>query len=262
MHIPTIATTSQSPRELIALIGAPGSGKTTAALTFPNPYVFDFDHKLPKDIQNSPLWDPDFCDKLAKRSYAHWPSNRRDAFKKHLREEHAKFTPDQTLILDSWTLMQNAFDQQTQLEEDMCDKPNPFSFWKRKAQYSIEIMEMLKACKCKVVVTFHEAIDRDPEGEPTGKLRPVMDGSFKDQLLGHFTDVWRQVCDPPELDEATGKPILKDGKRQYKKGYYFRLLADPQVNTNTNPTLGAIIRARKISLVKSDYQSIKEIYAN
>lgn len=260
MHIPKETVTSESPHEIIALIGAPGSGKTTSCLTFPNPIFYDFDHKLPAGTSSIPVWDPAWVNSYAKATLN--IPNRRDAFKKHLRTNHALFTPEQTLVIDSWTIMQNAFDQQTQPEEDMADKPNPFSFWKRKAQYSVEIMEMLKACKCKVVVTFHETVERDAEGELTGKLRPVMDGSFKDQLLGHFTDVWRMLCDPYEKDPATGKILMDGANKKVKRGYFWQLKGDALVNTNTNPILGAIIRAKNISMVPADYQNIMELYAS
>jgi len=260
MHIPKESIKSTAPHEIIALIGAPGSGKTTSCLSFPNRIWYDFDHKLPANETSIPMWDAKYVDSQAKRTYGNSPANRRDAFKKHFRENHTLYTEEQTVIIDSWTIMQNAFDQQTQLEEDMADKPNPFAFWKRKVQYATEIMEMVKACRARVVVTFHETVDRDAEGELTGKIRPVMDGSFKDQLLGHFTDVWRQLCNPYERNEKGGI-VIAEGKKAIKAGWWWQLIGDEQVNTNTNPILGVKLRAAKIKMVPASYEEILKIYS-
>ena len=259
MHIPTDTIKSTAPHEIIALIGAPGSGKTTSCLSFPNRLWYDFEHKLPLNEVSIPLWDPTWVDKIARRTSPSWPPNRRDAFIKHFRENHTKFTEEQTVIIDNWTFMQNAFDQQTQLEEDQAEKPNPFSFWKRKVSYSTTVVEMLKACKCRIVVTFHETIERDSEGDATGKLRPVMDGSFKDQLLGHFTDVWRMLCNPYERDK-NGRIIIKDGKKAIIPGWYWQIKGDDLVNTNTNPILGDIINKLNVSMVPASYIEIQKLY--
>jgi hypothetical protein len=259
MHIPTDSIVTSTFRKLVALVGAPGSGKTTAAATFPNPIFYDFDNKLPLGVTSIPLWNPEFCDKLAKRNSPQSPPNQRDAFRKHLRDNCLKYTKDQTLILDSWTFLQNASDRQIHLEENDDDKPNQYGFWKKKQLYALETLNRFKECACQVVVTFHETIERDVEGEATGKLRPLMEGGFKDQLLGHFTDVWRQLCDPVERGED-GRIKLVDGKTSFKRGYYWRLLSDPQVNTNTNPVLGEKIRKLKISMIPANYNEILKIY--
>lgn len=259
MHIPIETIKTEKTTERIALIGAPGSGKTTACLTFPAPLFYDFDHKLPIGIQAIPLWDAKWVGSYVKNTFN--VPNRRDAFKKHLRENHYKYTEEQTIIIDSWSLLQNAFDQQTRPEEDMAAKPNDYNFWARKAAYAVEIMEMLKACKCRVVVTFHETIERDAEGDPTGKLRPLMDGKFKDQILGHFTDVWRQLHNPFDID-ANGKYIMESAlKRKVKYGFYWQLIGDTLIDTNTNATLGKIVSAKNISMVPADYKEIEKLYA-
>lgn len=256
MHIPKDAIISITQPLRIALIGAPGSGKTTSCLSFPNRIWYDFDHKLPSNESSIPIWSAEYTDKLAKRTMSSWPPNRRDAFKKHLRENHSLFTEDQTLIIDSWTMLQNAHDCQTRLEEEHSEKPDMRTYYRRKIQYSAEICEMLEACKCNVIVTFHESIERDASGEPTGKLAPLMDGKFKDQLLGHFTDCWRQLCHPYER-ESNGRIKIVDGKKQVKHGWYWQLGSDELVNTNTNPNLGQIIREKKVTMVKANYNELK-----
>lgn len=257
------ATISKPSHEIIALVGLPGSGKTTACKTFPAPRLWvDFDHKLPAGEQTLDLWSAEFCDVTmkAKRTFPSAPPNRRDALRAWLREYGSSIPENATFIIDSWTIMQNSFDQQTQQEEDLAAKPNPFSFWKRKAAYAIEVCEMLKACKCRVVVTFHETIERNEEGDPTGKIRPVMDGGFKDQLLGHFTDAWHQVCNPLARDD-NGKYIMDGNKPRVNKGFFWELIGSDVFNTNTNPNLGEKVRRHNIRMVPADYKEIQKIYA-
>lgn len=258
--IPPGSQTTELPHEIIALVGLPGSGKTTSAATFPNRIWLDFDHKLPQGEVAIPFWDSKFVDSLAKRTSASSPANQRDAFKKWLRENHLKFAPDQTLIIDSWSNMMNGFNIQTYVEDSLLAKPNPFWFWKQKGQFCEEIVTYIKSCPCRVIVTFHEAIDRDEEGTPNGKIRPLMDGSFKDQLLGHFTDAWHQVCNPPKLD-AQGRRVVENNKYVIEPGYFWELTASPVFNVNTNPILGKAIRAKGITKVPANYAEIERLYA-
>ncbi len=259
MHIPKETTKATASQQRIALIGAPGSGKTTACLTFPNPFFIDFDHKLPSGVNCVPFWDPKFVDSICSRTVAGAPPNRRDAIKKWLRENAHKFTAEQTLIIDSWTMMQNSQEQQADLENSLAEKSNKYYRWDDKQKFSKTICELLEGCSCIVVVTFHETIERNDEGEPTGKLRAVMDGGFRDQLLGHFTDVWRQLARPP-VKGPDNRIVVKDGIKQFHDGYFWQLIGDDKVDTNLNPTLGEKVRAKGVKMVRADYKEIQALY--
>lgn len=190
----------------LGLAAAPQTGKTTAMLTFPNPVVCDFDNKLSatnalcagkqlSDVAIIPFYNAEFVDKLKPRSNPRFAPNKRDAFLIWLNTEAIKLESDQTLIIDSWTTLQSAFDQQQGYEPAISrnGSEDKFVFWARKIEYAKEICERLKTLNCHVVVSFHETIDRDDEGKPTGKMKPVMQGAFADQLAGHFTDWFRQI---------------------------------------------------------------------
>lgn len=185
----------------LALIGAPSTGKTWSSLTFPNPIIADFDNKLGahrgRDIMVLPFYDADFIVKDCKLPKLHPmnPPNRRDAFLFWLQKEAPKLELTQTLIIDSFSNLEIAFDQQQALEPVMNQygKVDKFAFWAHKKDYFVAVCNLLKSLKCNVVAIFHETLERNDEGDFTGKLKPVMTGSFKDQILGHFTDVFRQV---------------------------------------------------------------------
>lgn len=268
MYIPKDAVVSTAPHEIIALIGEPGSGKTTSALTFPNPIFGNIENKLPPGVTQIPMWSADWCENVMKipRRYkvgANSRPNKRDAIKKWLAENFQHFAPEQTFILDNWTFLQLAFDEETNLEDDNLPV-NPktgnrdgFWFWKQKLRWSSEVIGYLKSMPCRVVVTFHETRERDDDGNLTSKIRPCQDGSFKDQLLGHFTDVWRQLKDPV-VTERDDKGNMKSKK--IMPGFWWQLIGDEVVNCNTNPGLGQKLRAKGIKYVPADYSEIVKIY--
>lgn len=120
--IPKEAGAFLDTKEMIAIVGGPGTGKSSSILWnggFPNRIWFDFDRNLPRaELPNAiPFWNSEFCDKLATPTQGFKCSNRRDAFLIWLRDNHRKFTSEQTVILDSWSLFMDAFDEQTREEE-------------------------------------------------------------------------------------------------------------------------------------------------
>lgn len=260
MHIPKDTVISNAPHEMIALIGAPGTGKTTSCLTFPNRIFGDFDHKLPVGEQSIPFWSPDWVKSTGvKNTYAN-VINHRDAIKRWMEINCPSFTEEQTYIHDSWTMHQGFFDRQTWAEDDAMATKNAYWFWKQKGRYAQEIMDLLKSMRCRVVVTFHETNERDEDGQLTGKIKPVMDGGFKDKILGYFTDVWRQVHDPYVLDANGRRARDSQGKALVKQGWFWQLVGDTQVDCNMNPTLGAKVRQLGINSVPADYANIQAIY--
>lgn len=188
----------------LGLQAAPNTGKTTGALTFPRPVVADFDNKLSEtnaicagkklsEVIILPFYNAEFVDKLKPRTNPRFQPNKRDAFLIWLMNEGVKLENDQTFILDSWTMLQEAFDQQQNYEPAINRKGEEDKFvkWARKMEYAKEVCSRLKTLNCNVIVTFHETIERDDEGKPTGKLKPVMQGQFTDQLAGHFNNWFR-----------------------------------------------------------------------
>jgi len=231
MYIPT---KSQNLKEIdfvqirLGLLGESGTGKTFSALTFPNPVVADFDGGLVahqgRDIIAIPFHEHDWVKDAPRGKITH-PNggpNRRDAFLEWLKTEAVKLEKDQTLVLDSWTTLQDAFDAQTDLEPAVNNdgKIDSYVFWERKIDFSKQVMTSLKGLKCHVVVTFHESKVRDPKtGQLMDKIAPLMQGKFVASLMLHFTDFFRchakdkiklDANKKPVLDELTGKQVVED----------------------------------------------------
>lgn len=227
LYTPDYAVNLQNETQSKLMVGLQGptkSGKTTSALTFPNPFVVDFDGNLTghlgKNILSAPFYKKDWCmeqySKLgAKKNLGinlHI-INRRDLFQLWLEKEANKLSPEQTLIVDSWTTVQDAFDIQTALEPVYTKKGeiDDFAFWATKIDYCTKICSALAELKCRVVVTFHEQFQVDKEKQPTGKIEPLMQGKFTNKLALYFTDFFRcRVL--PVKDKSNKQVYAEDGK--------------------------------------------------
>lgn len=244
MYTPPNTIISSPGHYRVGLQGFPGTGKTTAAMTFPNIFAVDFDHKLPNGVPSAPFWDPEFVNAIIPptrqfdKTKGAWPPNRRDAFDKWLRENHTKFTPEQTLLLDSYTMLDAAFHHQMEAEPILNDKMeiNTRAGWGFKLTYLSRIFEMIKSCRCNVVMIFHETEGTDANGDVTNKLRPVMQGSFRNQVGGHFTHFFRCHVDPVEVDKDGKKLKGADGKPLIKKGYWWQVKGDETFDATVAPS--------------------------
>ncbi len=207
MHIPEKSLNLKNvefPQIRLGIAGEPATGKTTSALTFPNVTVADFDGGLTRFAGQDIIFVP-FYDEEWVRAYGFGPTkpmataNRRDAFLKFLESDALKMSKEQTLLIDSWTALQNAFDLQQDTDPAKVTKEgkvDDFFFWQKKIEYAEKIVVRIKACKCHIVVTFHEDKVRDKvTGQLLDKIAPLMQGKFVAQLKSHFTDFFHMVVE-------------------------------------------------------------------
>lgn len=246
---PYIVVTKPIPQIRLGIMGAPGSGKTTAALTFPNPIVLDKDRKCPKDVRSIPFYDPEFekhwSDKAINRT------GPRSALINFLKQEGPKFDPDTTFILDSWTMWFHQFDIWAEkvgpvafATEARPGKPSTvdnFAIHGDRISYGFEIMEAMKALPCNFIINFHEQSERNAEGNVIG-IKLVCKGQFGDQAASHVTAFFRQIV-----------VAEKDKPAQYLW----------QVSP-TNEFKGAIcppgVKEPRPKLIKADYESFLKLF--
>lgn len=195
--IPGIVPADETNRIMLLLVGKPFTGKTWAAATFPNPIFLDFDHKAKSGTLTFPFWQGEFCDKYARRTNPNYPPNGRDALLYFLQTAlHKIIPPNATIIIDSGTALEAAFHTQTEKVETpplgKGGKPDGFYVWNQKMRYFPAVFSLLKLHAGHVVYIMHEQDERDTEGALTGRIKPLMSGSFVDQIASHFTAMFRQ----------------------------------------------------------------------
>ena len=215
-YIPQIAQKpSSNPQIRLGIIGASHTGKTTFASTFPNPIYADFDGNLSafsgrSDILVLPFTDVEWCKSLVGRAPDDIKNIPHFAFKKWLTSGDAmKLEPDQTLVLDSWTSLQDAFDQQMVLNppKTATGALDPYEPWALKIDYSQSVMVTLKQLRCNVIVIFHEQDQKDQNGCIVGKIEPLMQGKFVKKLGLYFTDFFRCVTRSKYKKGPDGKDV-------------------------------------------------------
>jgi hypothetical protein len=181
------------------------------------------------------------------------PVNIRDGFVKWLDTFGYALTIKDTLIIDSWSALMNWFEIQSTLPLEIVYTKNGeedgFKYWGRLKKYCIDVTEKLKVLPCNVVAICHETMERDDQDRLTGKLKPLMQGSFKDQLAGQFTDFYRQVP-IPEVGKD-GKPISINGTLVKGVEYFWQTQSDNIFNACCSiPGIPKYVKADYNSLVK------------
>lgn len=225
----TLAELKSIPQIRLGLQGWGGTGKTWAAATFPNCVVANSDRGLGAhfgraDIIEVPFYDHSFCRTFLPNPAANYfPWMLKDIIYKWLEKEATQLTEEQTLVWDGNTGMQNAYHKwysQNKVVTTGGDHDSRAE-WGLKKTYYAEVIEMLKGLKCHVVFIAHEAEKKEKDGEYRGKIRPLLSGSFGDELTTHFTDWFRQLAfdKSVSVDTVTPVELVKWGmtKDEFKK---------------------------------------------
>ena len=246
-----VVTAPSAINEFIGIIGVPGSGKTTWACRFPNPIILDFDRKAPPGVPTIPFWDEQFCRSYYKQQPSA-PVNRRDCLKAFILKEAINLSKH-TIILDSWTSVQAAFDSYSEYERPRDDgKDNVFAFFRNKIKYADEILTLLRSINTTTIITIHERPERNKDGDLTGKIKPNMEGSFSDTLPSMLTDYIRMVENPIDVDINSGKPKLKDGKPVELRGHYLQMIQDKVFDPVIGHNKTTNIIAKNLAYVSAD----------
>ena len=212
----TLADSPTDPQIRLGLQGFPKCGKTFAALTFPNPIVANLDrglgaHEGRSDIIEVPFWNGTFCDGIIPRSGNANPPNRKDALLKWIHFEGAKLVPEQTLIIDSLSAIEDAFHTEYRINPVVTKggSEQGFAEWKHKQTYFGELMGEIKSLRCNVILCAHQS-----ENSLKGGFRPLLSGGFADKLESHFTDWFNCIAVekpvPDKVEDFKTKFGIKD----------------------------------------------------
>lgn len=205
----------QEPQIRLGIQGFSGTGKTTAALTFPNPVVLNIDRGLGfhfgrKDVIEVPIWNKEFCRTINPAFGSNMTVTLKDVIEAWLTTEAKKLEEDQTLIIDGISGLQNSYHAWYAMNPVVTKqgKVDDFGEWRIKLVYFGKIFEEIcKTLKCNVIVCAHESEKKDKSGDYTGKIRPLLRGQFQDELVGHFTDWFRALSKTKDADKMTPEKL-------------------------------------------------------
>lgn len=203
------------PQIRLGIQGYGNTGKSWAALTFPNPIVANLDRGLGahvgrSDVVEIPFYNPTFC-KTIDANFD--PSRKKDVLLTWLERYGSKLSPHQTLIWDGNTPTQNAYHTWYEANKHKFltnqGKINEFAEWNQKLSYYSTLLDILKTLPCHVVFICHEVEKKDKSGSYSGKIRPLLTGSMGDELTTHFTDWFRQQCadKPKSMDDVKDETL-------------------------------------------------------
>lgn len=174
------------PDRFMLIAGAPFAGKTTAALSFPNPLVLNLDRKVPKaGVPTVPFHDDAFVESIVRRANPMHPVNRRDAFSLWLQANIGRLK-DYTIVLDSITALETAFHQQT-LDVEQKWGINGGLYFGAKLNYFLSVCAMLQATGGRVIINCHLATifvrdEKTVADVATGKNKAAMTGSGAERI--------------------------------------------------------------------------------
>lgn len=206
MDISKLIKQSTGTANKILLYGSPATGKTTAALTWPNPLVLNFDNNLRSGVAEIPFWSAEFIDSIAKRTHPAHPPNRRDALRHILRS--GKFDASQTVIVDSLTRVQSAYDMQENAEPPPLTKSgqiDTLKLFRLRLAFFDEMLSLLGALPCTVICIAHQQFERDDDGNQSARVKPMLGGQAGDRLPAFFSMVLQTVV---QQQEKTKEPMF------------------------------------------------------
>ena len=246
------------PQIRLGLQGAPGSGKTFSALTFPNPIVVDFDGGLVshagRDIPVIPFHSHEWMQTYAGGNFkADAPGrqpSRHLALKHWLNSEGQKLSADQTLIIDSLTTLTNAMANYLDVHPFYTKngQVDDFAPWAARIDYYDELHTILKSLRCHVVMITHETQVRDEKsGALLDKIAPLLQGKYIAQLKIHY-NFWFRCVALEQTKEINGKKF-KTGSE-----YWWQVRSDNQFDAKR----GNLVIKDDVFLVKANYSIFKE----
>jgi hypothetical protein len=197
----TLDKSTTRPQIRLGIQGYSGTGKTFGALSFPNPIVLNLDrglgcHAGRTDVIEVPFYKKEFSGNSL--------GELKDRLMEWINKEAKKLSPEQTLVFDGCTSLQNAYHAWFKANQHLfltkAGKVDDFAEWREKKNYYAEIMETFKMLSCDVIFIAHETAQKDKDGGYTGKIRPLLTGQFGDEIVNHFSDWLRQLSNEKPTD--------------------------------------------------------------
>lgn len=210
---------AKEPQIRLGIQGYPKTGKTYAAMTFPNPVVVNLDrglgaHNGRSDVIELPFYEESFC-KTINPNHKEAEHTLRDTLLLFVTKEAPKLTEEQTLVWDGGTGTQNCYHKWYSCHKvfsKTSGKEDERAEWALKIPFFSDLFEAFKKLKCNVIYISHEQDKKDKDGAYSGKIRPLLSGQAGDQCVSHFTDWVRQLTmSKPDVNKLDDKTLSKWG---------------------------------------------------
>lgn len=179
--------------------GAPGTGKTTLALQFPNPYVADLDNNLAGAVRRMrkaggeiPQFKFDTIDRMKDKDGNIVERPLRDRLT-HLNKCLAVAAADswvRTIIVDGCTKLNAYICADIGRQQGRKDGEMQLQDWNAHSYMWQNFVTKLQATSKIIVFTAHEEIS-DVPGLPGAMLLNIQGKKIQQSLAGMFSDVWR-----------------------------------------------------------------------
>ena len=244
----------------LGIQGLPNTGKTWAALTFPNPIVMNLNrglkaHQGRSDVIEIPFYKPEFGGQRheVKERIIDW-----------LDREISKFTVEQTLVVDGLSDLEQVYHtwyamNESKVATSSSGKLDSFIQWNLKEKFFNEITSNFKYnTKCNIVLICHEQDQPDritTVGQPagySGKIRPLMTGKVKDSIDKDYTDWFRAhvSAKPTDYKSISPESLVNWGMKttdefkamcdtfQGPTIYYWQTVGDDLFNAKSGSLIG------------------------
>lgn len=208
----------------LGIQGFAGTGKTFSAMGFQNPVVLNIDRGLGAhigrdDIIEVPVWDKEYRKKIMVDPRQ--ADNIKECITKWILTEGTKLEQDQTLVIDGITGIQNAYHKWYAANPVLtkAGKEDDWGEWRLKLTYFGELCELLKQLNCDVIVICHEIDKKEKDGSYSGKIRPLLRGGYGDEIVGQFSDWFRQLtmAKPTDYSKIDAQKLRNWGMTSVKE---------------------------------------------
>jgi len=194
-------------------------------------------HRHRTDVIRVRMWDDKLVDKYAPRAGVINPANRKDAIINWLLQEGRKHTKDQTIVVDSLTEVNSSFHVQYEAEggapiSHKTGKPDKYDQWAKKKTWYTCLMDVMKALPCNCIIIGHELPERGEDGEPTGRMKLMIEGGGGDKLVGDSTDCFRCHAVAKPISEAAVQPFMTKWGIRNKEEYEYVINSTPKDHMN------------------------------
>lgn len=225
----------------LLLVGPPGSGKSFAAASFPDPIFAMFDNNMPPEkkklgLKELPFYDTEWVNQCVIKEGAMSNSFKDrpvSLFGRYLRTLARELKPNQTLVIDHLQRISDRLFEAINADYASAIKSNAYEEWTLFGNFMCGVFTICESLKCNVVMLSQEEELRELESSKILTRRWLMPGKmFAPRVPSFFNNVFRQTKiteSPNKISSAIAQPFNPNEKADDK--YYWQIRKDELFDT-------------------------------